>query len=405
MKVKSNLTIIGPVENPDEIVLSLFREPYGGRTINPHFFRRGQKSSVAQRRYNQKMSNMRMINLIMNNFLSSDFFVTLTYKDVPQTLEMADNEFIRVLNNLKRFFRKKGIEFIYVGVTERGMNDRYHHHLVIKRTKGIEIKDIINHWNKKGGELLGYVDIKSIREPGIEGNKLKADNDIEAVYYVAKYLVKSAISSTKKRFKRSKGLRKPVELNSDDIFTGKDYKDLCDNADHNENALLLIKKLCPSSNYELVDRRVIVKYIEGAGYYHVSARLRKAKKDSYKDFSMPEVFNFNYKKKDNSFENDMTAYKALEAWISQKQNKIPNLREIMDNQWREYTVKHISKYIKANMTMEDAIKAIDAQLQDQNNKNKFARILLSHIGKKMQNNVITQVEFPKRKKISESSFL
>ena len=402
MTIRSNQIIIGPMKEPDEIVLSLFRQP--NRRINPHEYRVGNKTSSAQQRYNWRMSNMHIVNLILNNFLSSDYFITLTYAREPKTLEMAEKEFDRFLINLARFCRNRHIKCLYVGITERGEKGRYHHHFVLRREQGIDEQDIKDRWWKRGVGALGHVQIDTIQVN--EVNKKNTENDIDAVYYIGKYITKNAISSTKKRFKHSEGLKEPLKLSSDDLFTREDYTRLCENPDSNESVLMLVRKLCPNNKYELVDRRVNVKYIEGAGYFHVSARLRKAKKDSYVDFSMPDVFSFNYKEKEftnNSTENDMITYKVLDAWITQKQKKIPNLREIMDTQWREYTVKHIKKYIKANMTMDDAIKAIDTLLQDQNNKNKFARILLTYIGKKMQNKIIQQIELPKNKKTSKSN--
>ena len=338
---------------------------------------------------------MHVVNLILNNFLSSDFFITLTYENEPTSLEMAVKEFDRFLNNLARFFRKRHVKCIYVGITERGEKGRFHHHFVLRRESGITEQDIKERWSKRGVGALGHVRIETIQKN--EVNKKNTENDLDAVYYMGKYITKNAISSGKKRFKHSEGLREPVQVSSDDIFNWQDYKMLCENPDSNESAIMLIRKLCPHEHYELVDRRITVNYIEGAGYYHVSARLRRSKKDSYVDFSMADIFSYKYKTKTKEFtnntkENIMTANKALEAWINQKQKRILNIREIMDIKWREYTVKNIAKYIKPNMTLAEAVDAIDTQILS---KNKFTVYLLKHIGELMISNNTMPIELPK----------
>lgn len=378
--IRANQTIIGSIDNPDEIAVSIFPDSPTRTSVNPQIFRKGQKSSAAQQRYNKKLSNMHIVNLIINNFMSSDFFVTLTYKDEPESLEIAETEFDRFLNNLSRFYRYRHEKCIYVGATEQGEKGRYHHHFVLKRVSCISIQDIRARWSKKGIGALGHVQIDRIRNNEVDDQN--DENDIAAVYNKAKYLSKNAISSTNKRFRHSEGLREPVKTSSDDIFSRQDFKKLCENPDSNESVLMLIRKLCPNENYELVDRRLIVNYIEGAGYYHVSGRLRKLKKDSYIDFSMPDIYSFKYKNEEftnnTTTKINMTANKALESWINHKQKRIPNLKKIMDIHWREYTEKNIAKYIKPNMTLQEAVSAIDKQIMS---KNKFTVYLLRHIGK------------------------
>ena len=391
--IRTNQTIIGSIDNPDEIVLSIFPDSYTRTKVNPQVSRKGQKSSAAQQRYNKKISNMHVVNLIINNFVSSDLFITLTYKDEPESLEIAEKEFDRFLNNLARFYRNRHVKCHYVGVTEQGEKGRYHHHFVLKQVSCISIQDIRERWSKRGIGALGHVQIDRIRKN--EEDEQNDENDIAAVYLKAKYMTKNAISSTNKRFKHSEGLQEPLKTSSDDIFGRQDFKKLCENPDSNESVLMLIRKLCPHDNYELVDRRLIVNYIEGAGYYHVSARLRKLKKDSYVDFSMPDVYSFKYKKEEftnNTKENIMSANKAIEAWINQKQERIPNLSKIIDIHWREYIEKNIAKYIKPNMTLQEAVSAIDMQIMS---KNKFTVYLLRHIGKLMISNNTMPIELPK----------
>ena len=384
--IRTNQTVIGSAKHPKEIVVSLFPSALFAGTINPQIFRQGNKSSSAQQKYNRKISNMKMVNLIMNNFLSSDLFITLTYLHAPQTLESADKELTRFLNNLRRYYKKRGIEIVYVAVTGKGdKSGRFHHHMILKNVQGIVFQDIIERWSKQGIGPLGHVDIEAIRKEKIL--EINDKDDIEDVFLIAEYIVNNAISPTNKRFKQSAGLVQPLRVSSDDIISVDDYKSICDNPDSNATALMLIRKLCPDNDYELVDRRAEVTYIEGAGYYHVSARLRKRIKKDYVNFCMLELFN-----SDNSditrnnylvsnTNGTMTTSKAVEAWIVKYQTEIPNLDAIMDDKWQKSLAKYMENYISNNMSITDAIISIDTQIKSLNS---FAKMLLTHIARALK---------------------
>lgn len=385
--IRANQTIIGPVEKPDEIVLSLFPKTISASKINPQTYRIGNKSSNAQKRYNRKKSNSAMINMALNNFISSDLFITLTYNSPPSSLEAAERELTRFLKKLQRFYSGRGIHIAYIAVTGSGdKNGRYHHHMLLKQDPGIDWQDIIARWSTRGKGPLGHVDIEVIR-----GNKLLSENrndDIEDVYYVARYVVQNAISSTNKRFRQSEGLKPPVQITSDETFSHKEYKSICDNPDSVETALALIRKLCPDSDYVLADR-IQVTYIEGAGYYHVSARLRRCSDRACIDYCMPSMFesakvdqqhpSLSYINGDKNDEN-ITARRAIEKWILLYKKKIPNLDIIMNSKWRKSMEKYMARYVNDSMSDIEAIECIDSQLKT---LNKFSKALLTHIGKMM----------------------
>ena len=272
--IRTNQTIIGQLNNPDEVVVTMFPVAQSRcRKINPHLYRTGNESTPAQKRYNRKISDNKIINLIMNNFICSDLLITLTYGVEPSSVEEADKELVNYLNKLQKFYRRRNAEISYVAVTEKGDDGRLHHHIVMKKIKDMVYEDIIGRWSRRGIGQLGYVNIEAIH--GNHTLKNTSANGLDDMYYTAKYLTKEPLSPSNKRYKHSESLLEPVTVSSDDLFSYDEFGTICDNPDSNDTASVLIKKLCPDDNYVLVDRQANVSFIEQTGHYHISARLRR----------------------------------------------------------------------------------------------------------------------------------
>ena len=271
--IRSNATIIGQLNKPDEVIVTLFPDVQNHRRINPHIYRMGNESTPAQKRYNRKISDEKIVNLIMNNFISKDLLITLTYRTEPSSIDEADRELTNFLNKLHKFYRRRGIEISYVAVTEKGDKGRLHHHIIFKKVKDMNYQDIVNRWSRRSNGPLGHVDIEVIK--GNHTLKSISENGLDDIYYTARYVTKNPLSPSNKRYKHTEGLIEPVKVSSDGLFTYKEFEGLCYNPDSNEAASLLINKVCPNEDYKLVDRRVNVNWIEQAGHYHLSARLRR----------------------------------------------------------------------------------------------------------------------------------
>lgn len=268
--IRATTTIIGTYDNPNEVLVTLFPVTHNRAKTNPQLFRTGNKSTASQQRYNRKMSETKMIDLIMNNFTGTDILVTLTYYKEPSSIDEADKELSNYLNKLQKFYKRKDIPLSYVAVTEQGdKGHRIHHHVLIKLLSGMDYKDIIGRWSRRKIGRLGYVSIESINS-----NPSSAD-DMDDVFSVAKYITKNPLSPSNKRFRHTEGLLQPIKFSSDDLFSYAEYEAICDNPDSNTAAAMLINKLCPHQNYVMVDRHAIVNWIEQAGYFHLSARLRR----------------------------------------------------------------------------------------------------------------------------------
>ncbi len=306
--IRTNQTIIGQLNNPNEVVVTLFPVTQSRRKVNPHLYRTGNESTPAQKRYNRKISDNKIVNLIMNNFICSDLLITLTYGIEPSSVEKADKELMNYLNKLQKFYRRRSAEISYVAVTEKGDDGRLHHHIIMKKTKDMIYQDIIGRWSRRGIGQLGYVNIEVI-----EGNhtlKSASANGLDDMYYTAKYLTKDPLSPSNKRYKHSESLVEPVRVSSDGLFSYEEFGTLCDNPDTNDAASLLIKKICPDDNYILVDRQANVRFIEQTGHYHISARLRRRfNTDSLGPFGIDWPIIMNYDETDTATISEEELYK------------------------------------------------------------------------------------------------
>ena len=111
-------------------------------------------SSEAQQRMNVKYSWQNLMWRIAANFSPGDLVVTLTYDDehLPDSRKRAKADLKRFRGNMSQSRRKKGEVFKAVYCTEHlhpsshnGENGRWHHHLVINRTKN-DYTEIIAAW-------------------------------------------------------------------------------------------------------------------------------------------------------------------------------------------------------------------------------------------------------------------
>ncbi len=271
--IRTNQIFIGQLNNPYEVVVTLFPIAQNRRKVNPYLYRTGNKSTPAQMRYNRKISDNKIVNLIMNNFICSDLLITLTYGIEPSSVEEADKELMNYLNKLQKFYRRRGAEISYVAVTEKGDDGRLHHHIIMKKIKDMIYQDIIGRWSRRGHGQLGYVNIEVIK--GNHTLTSTSENGLNDMYYTAKYLTKDPLSPSNKRYKHSESLLEPIRVSSDDLFSYEEFENICDNPDSNDTASVLIKKLCPDDNYVLVNRQAKVSLIGQTGHYHISARLRR----------------------------------------------------------------------------------------------------------------------------------
>lgn len=99
---------------------------------------RGEKRRRTQeeiRKQNERNRWKRLQRIILLNFKKGDWHLILKYreKDRPETYEEAKAQRQKFIGDMRKAFRKAGIPFKWIAMTERGKKGKVlHHHLVIE---------------------------------------------------------------------------------------------------------------------------------------------------------------------------------------------------------------------------------------------------------------------------------
>ncbi|MCM1219388.1 MAG: hypothetical protein NC548_33330 [Lachnospiraceae bacterium] len=87
------------------------------------------------RRQNERNRWRRMQRIILANFHPGDWHLILKYRkgEEPETYEEAEKQRKKFLDSMRRAYKKAGIPFKWIAVTERGKKGQVlHHHLIIE---------------------------------------------------------------------------------------------------------------------------------------------------------------------------------------------------------------------------------------------------------------------------------
>jgi hypothetical protein len=163
----------------------------------------------------QSFSHTRKIlrKIILNQDFSKTSFLTLTFRDNVQDLEIARYEFQKFLKRLNYFlYRTKQSKIKYVCVPERQARGAWHFHVLLFDVPYIHNEQIARIWKN------GFVKINQVRF-----------QDAKGVYdYLVKYISKQFQEGHKnlRRFFSSQGFFKGYELKVFDVDE-KDYELEC----------------------------------------------------------------------------------------------------------------------------------------------------------------------------------
>lgn len=107
--------------------------------------RKRKRTPAEIKAQNERNKRRRVQRLIMANFGEGDLHVTLTYRkeERPETAEMANALRAKFLSELRKGFKKAGVELKYIGVTETGSRGAVHHHIVINNPDGLDVTKLI----------------------------------------------------------------------------------------------------------------------------------------------------------------------------------------------------------------------------------------------------------------------
>lgn len=106
-----------------------------------------------------QMNAERTLRLKINaNFGVDDPFITLTYrKDERPTPEQAKKNIKKVIDSLRKEFKKLGVNLKYINVTEY-KNKAIHHHLLINHIEGEDVSKMVRRLWKFGRPDFKYLD-------------------------------------------------------------------------------------------------------------------------------------------------------------------------------------------------------------------------------------------------------
>ena len=173
-------------------------------------FKVKRKSKKAQKNLNDRNSRKQFIRLINSNFTKDDYITHLTYsnENLPPSIEDAEREVYKLIRKINYRRKKKKLQnakYIYVTEYDPQKKIRVHHHLIIE----------------------GGIDRKVMKDLWTNGTRIKVE-ELEPDEYelsgLANYLSKDP--KGKKRWKYSKGLKKPKERKSYTSFSKKKIRNM-----------------------------------------------------------------------------------------------------------------------------------------------------------------------------------
>ena len=168
--------------------------------------KRRKISLPKQKRLNDKNARRYFRQLVHSNFSENDYHITLTYKEVPESPEIAEKELKNYFYRLNYHCKRKGLnpaKYIYITEyrnKEEGKAIRLHHHILLKCD--LPREQIEELWKKgKNKNSIGWV------------NADRLQPDEEGLNALCTYLTKDP--KGKKRWTCSRNLEKPEMIKND----------------------------------------------------------------------------------------------------------------------------------------------------------------------------------------------
>lgn len=163
---------------------------------------RTEKTSEAVAKVNERNAQKKLSRLINTNFTKNDYHLVLTYKFNQRAgnPEEAKKDLAAFCLSMRKKYKKVGLEFKYIAVTEYGKKSM-HHHLVIN--SGLDLAAVAASWT----------------HGRIHTNNLDGSGDYARL---AAYLIKQTRKTFndpercvhRKRWCASRNLKRPIEKNT-----------------------------------------------------------------------------------------------------------------------------------------------------------------------------------------------
>lgn len=170
------------------------------------------KCSDKQKEINEFKKRRRLLWLFCENFKNGDKWITLTYSKGkrPDSMKEAEQDRRKFIRKLRDYYKKLGIPFVYMAMTERGERGGLHHHIVIRGN--VDYNIIAKAWEHNGGWQAKTIGVDNI------------GGFTDDILNVGKYFVKGRSEKSEKSYTKSNNLRQPrivVEIIKAERWTSK----------------------------------------------------------------------------------------------------------------------------------------------------------------------------------------
>ncbi len=213
-----------------------------------------KESRECQKNLNDRHAKKKLFRLIHENFYTGDYWCTFTFKDEPESLEVAEKLSKNFFRRINRARKKKGLENAkYVYIIEE--SERLHLHLVMDN--GLSKEEVESKWG------LGFSHIQTL-------NYYKDENFIGICEYMMKEKREIRLKG-KKRWGSSKGnLVLPKPSNNRTKLSKKKVMDMVLNQDSIGERL---EREYPNYNFKEVE----IRYNDWNGLFYIYARMQSKK--------------------------------------------------------------------------------------------------------------------------------
>ncbi len=213
-----------------------------------------KESRECQKNLNDRHAKKKLFRLIHENFYTGDYWCTFTFKDEPESLEVAEKLSKNFFRRINRARKKKGLENAkYVYIIEE--SERLHLHLVMDN--GLSKEEVESKWG------LGFSHIQTL-------NYYKDENFIGICEYMMKEKREIRLKG-KKRWGSSKGnLVLPKPSKNRTKLSKKKVMDMVLNQDSIGERL---EREYPNYNFKEVE----IRYNDWNGLFYIYARMQSKK--------------------------------------------------------------------------------------------------------------------------------
>ncbi len=213
-----------------------------------------RESRECQKNLNDRHAKKKLFRLVHENFYTGDYWCTFTFKDEPESLEVAEKLSKNFFRRINRARKKKGLENAkYVYIIEE--SERLHLHLVMDN--GLSKKEVESKWG------LGFAHIQTL-------NYYKDENFIGICEYMVKERNNERLKG-KKRWGSSKGnLVLPKPSKNRTKLSKKKVMDMVLNQDSIGERL---EREYPNYNFKEVE----IRYNDWNGLFYIYARMQSKK--------------------------------------------------------------------------------------------------------------------------------